>query len=81
MEPGNADGYSDLTINYISGLSPELKLYDEEGLLMEKMDISTKSTAQLHELMQEKGFYYEKTKDESDEDLDILAVDEHFDEL
>jgi len=67
--------------HYISGLSPELKLYDTEGLLMEKIDIADKSTDQLHELMKDKGFMYKKPMDESDEDLDVINVTEPNDEL
>ena len=48
---GHADTYENLEIKYISGLSPELKLYDSEDRLMDKIDISRKTTDQIHDLV------------------------------
>lgn len=60
----------------MSGLSPELKLYDDEGLLMQKVDIARKTTQQIHELLQSRGFKYEQPKDEAEEDLEDFHVRE-----
>ena len=54
--PGHADSYEGLTINFISGRTPELFLKDDTGKVIEQINLSEYSTDQLHALMTEKGF-------------------------
>jgi hypothetical protein len=42
-------------VNWIPGRSPELSIFDDEELL-EKLDVSGYTTAQLHDLLASKGF-------------------------
>jgi len=78
QEPGNADRYDNLEVKYIQGLSPELKLYDHEDLLMAKIDLARKSTAQIHELLKSHGFKYNEVAEDTDEDLDDFKVSEEL---
>ena len=55
-EPGHADAYHNLKVTFIAGRTPELFLYDGTGKQTEKIDLSGKTTDQLHKLMVEKGF-------------------------
>ena len=55
-EPGNADSYEALTIKWIRGRNPDLYLYDDEGEVIETIDLSPLSTKAIHQLMLEKGF-------------------------
>jgi hypothetical protein len=55
-EPGNADSYEGLTITWIRGRNPDLRLYDDSGKVIETIDLSPLSTKALHQLMLDKGF-------------------------
>lgn len=55
LEPGHADTYEDLHIKWTGGHSPELTIYDENGSIVEQIDLSPYSVEQLHDLMAQKG--------------------------
>ena len=59
-EPGHLDSYEGLGVDYISGKPPVLKLFDENGAIVETLTLSDMSTQQLHELVQSKGFKKKK---------------------
>ena len=53
---GHADAYDKLKITWIPGHTPTLILRDDAGVEIEKIDLSSHTTEQLHELMKSKGF-------------------------
>ena len=55
-EPGHADSYSGLSVNFISGKVPELVLFDDDDTEGERIGLSDYSTEGLHKLMRSKGF-------------------------
>eukprot|EP00392_Amoebophrya_sp_AT5.2_P018875 g19524.t1 len=69
----HADAYPALKIDWVSGLSPELKLYDSEDLLMAKIPLDKMKRAEIHDMMQNYGFAFAPAKDEDDSDLDDFA--------
>lgn len=56
LEPGNADSYVGLKINFIPHHSPELVFLDEKGEDKHTIDMAPLSFDQLGELMAEHGF-------------------------
>lgn len=74
-EPGGADLYEALEIKWIGGRSPELILYPDNDQIsvIERIDITPYSSAELHNLLKEKGFILKgepRILVESDEDED-----------
>lgn len=55
-EPGHADTYAGLKLNFIPGHNPDLVFFNEHGEEKERLDLGGYSTDQIHELMQSKGF-------------------------
>lgn len=53
-EPGHADSYIGLKINYIVGHTPSLVCF-KGGEEVERLDISEKSLAKLHVMMEDRG--------------------------
>ena len=55
-EPGHADSYHGLTVNYIHGKTPDLVLFDANDTEVERIALSLFSTEELHELVVSRGF-------------------------
>ena len=56
-EPGHADSYEGLVIDFKPGKKPHLIIEDEEsGEELERIDLAPLSTGEIHELMRSKGF-------------------------
>jgi len=56
-EPGHADSYEGLVIDFKPGKKPHLIIEDEEsGEELERIDLAPLSTDEIHELVQSKGF-------------------------
>ena len=56
-EPGHADTYEGLVIDFKPGKKPHLIIEDEEsGEELERIDLAPLSTDEIHELVQSKGF-------------------------
>lgn len=61
-EPGHADTYAGLKINFIPHHNPDLVFFNEHGEEIERLDLGPFSSDSLHELMQEKGFQRKKAR-------------------
>lgn len=55
-DPGHADTYKGLKINFIPHHNPDLVFFDKHGKELERLDLGRYSCDQLHTLMQDKGF-------------------------
>lgn len=55
-DKGHADGYQNLKITFIRGRNPDLFIKDENGSLVQKIDMSKMGTLQLHDMMIKNGF-------------------------
>ena len=55
-EPGHADSYQDLDVNYIPGKVPELVTFDAAGAELERIALAPYTTDALHALVSSKGF-------------------------
>ena len=56
-EPGHADTYEGLVIDFKPGKKPHLIIEDEaSGEELERIDLAPMSTDEIHELVQSKGF-------------------------
>ena len=56
-EPGHADSYEGLVIDFKPGKKPHLIIEDEaSGEELERIDLAPLSTDEIHELVQSKGF-------------------------
>ena len=56
-EPGHADTYEGLVIDFKPGKKPHLIIEDEaSGEELERIDLAPLSTDEIHELVQSKGF-------------------------
>lgn len=55
-EPGHADTYAGLKVNFIPHHNPDLVFFNEHGEEKERLDLGRYSTEQIHKLMQDKGF-------------------------
>ena len=56
-EPGHADTYEGLVIDFKPGKKPHLIIEDEaSGEELERIDLAPLSTDEIHELVQGKGF-------------------------
>lgn len=61
-EPGHADTYAGLKVNFIPHHNPDLVFFDEHGKEVERLDLGPYSTQQIHDLMREKGFGKKRSK-------------------
>ena len=55
-EPGHADTYEGLVIDFKPGKKPHLIIEDDAGEELERIDLAPLSTDEIHELVQGKGF-------------------------
>ena len=55
-EPGHADTYHDLDINFIKGHNPDLVIFGDDGEEVERIRLNEFTTDEIHSLVQEKGF-------------------------
>ena len=55
-EPGHADSYEGLVIDFKPGKKPHLIIEDDAGEELERIDLAPLSTDEIHELVQGKGF-------------------------
>ena len=55
-EPGHADSYEGLVIDFKPGKKPHLIIEDEAGEELERIDLAPMSTDEIHKLVQSKGF-------------------------
>ena len=55
-EPGHADSYESLVIDFKPGKKPHLIIEDDAGEELERIDLAPMSTDEIHELVQSKGF-------------------------
>ena len=56
MQPGHADAYfPQLKIKFTQGHSPELTLRDDNGKIIETIDLTSYKTSEIHDLLVEKG--------------------------
>ena len=55
-ESGQADSYQNLEIKFISGRNPDLIIQNDNGLHLERIDLTSfDSLEALHAMMEEKG--------------------------
>ncbi|KAJ8601506.1 hypothetical protein CTAYLR_006703 [Chrysophaeum taylorii] len=52
----NQRRYEDLEVEYIRGHNPDLVIMDDAGEEIERIDLSTMKTDEIHGLLKEKGF-------------------------
>ena len=55
-EPGHADSYEGLVIDFKPGKKPHLIIEDDAGEELERIDLAPLSTDEIHELVRGKGF-------------------------
>ena len=55
-EPGHADTYEGLVIDFKPGKKPHLIIEDDAGEELERIDLAPLSTDEIHELVKSKGF-------------------------
>ena len=55
-EPGHADTYEGLVIDFKPGKKPHLIIEDDAGEELERIDLAPLSTDEIHELVRGKGF-------------------------
>ena len=55
-EPGHADSYEGLVIDFKPGKKPHLIIEDDAGEELERIELAPFSTDEIHELVQSKGF-------------------------
>ena len=63
-EPGHADTYEGLVIDFKPGKKPHLIIEDDTGEELERIDLAPLSTDEIHELVQSKGFVRQEQVDE-----------------
>jgi len=61
-EPGHADTYKGLKVNFIPHHNPDLVFFDQHGQELERLDLGRFTSDQIHDLMQQKGFQRKKGK-------------------
>ena len=54
-EPGHADSYEGLVIDFKPGKKPHLIIEDDAGEELERIDLAPLSTGEIHELRRSKG--------------------------
>ena len=62
-EPGHADSYEGLVIDFKPGKKPHLIIEDDAGEELERIDLAPMSTDEIHELVQSKGFTRQEQPD------------------
>ena len=62
-EPGHADTYEGLVIDFKPGKKPHLIIEDDAGEELERIDLAPLSTDEIHELVQSKGFTRQEQPD------------------
>lgn len=62
-EDGQANGYKDVTIEFVGGHSPVFIEYDDSNTELSMTDMSGMKLDQMHELLRSKGFE-RRVKDE-----------------
>ena len=73
-EPGHADSYEGLVIDFKPGKKPHLIIEDDAGEELERIDLAPLSTDEIHELVQSKGFTRKEKPDaEAAEALEAQA--------
>ena len=63
-EPGHADSYEGLVIDFKPGKKPHLIIEDDAGEELERIDLAPLSTDEIHELVRGKGFVRREQVDE-----------------
>ena len=63
-EPGHADTYEGLVIDFKPGKKPHLIIEDDAGEELERIDLAPLSTDEIHELVRGKGFVRREQVDE-----------------
>lgn len=61
-DPGHADTYKGLKVNFIPHHNPDLVFFNEHGEEVERLDLGPYTCDGLHELMQSKGFEKKRAK-------------------
>jgi len=61
-EPGHADTYFGLKVNFIPHHNPDLVFFNEHGEEKERLDLGRYNTEQIHKLMQDKGFQRKRAR-------------------
>ena len=72
-EPGHADTYEGLVIDFKPGKKPHLIIEDEAGEELERIDLAPMSTDEIHELVQSKGFVRQEPDADAAEALKAQA--------
>ena len=65
-EPGHADTYEGLVIDFKPGKKPHLIIEDDAGEELERIDLAPLSTDEIHELVQSKGFVRQEQEPDAD---------------
>ena len=52
----DASQYEQLTVKYVHGKSPTLRLYGDDNQMIEQIDLSHHRQQAIHNLLKEKGF-------------------------
>lgn len=55
-EPGHADTYKGLKVNFIPHHNPDLVFFNKHGEETERLDLGRYSLKQIHKLIEDKGF-------------------------
>lgn len=55
-DPGHADIYENLSVNFIKGHNPDLVLFDDSGAEVERIELNALTTEEIHALVLQKGF-------------------------
>lgn len=61
-EPGHADTYVGLKVNFIPHHNPDLVFFNQHGEEMERLDLGRYSTQLIHDLLVSKGFKRKEAK-------------------
>ena len=72
-EPGHADSYEGLVIDFKPGKKPHLIIEDDAGEELERIDLAPMSTDEIHELVQSKGFVRREPDAGAAEELEAQA--------
>ena len=65
-EPGHADSYEGLVIDFKPGKKPHLIIEDDAGEELERIDLAPLSTDEIHELVRSKGFVRQEQEPDAD---------------
>jgi hypothetical protein len=72
-EPGHADTYEGLVIDFKPGKKPHLIIEDDAGEELERIDLAPFSTDEIHELVRSKGFVRREPDAGAAEELEAQA--------